>query len=555
MESRNRICILAALLTFAPLLASAQQGSASAADAQKDPVLKAMLEEIDRSRDHLQLPNMQKPFFIQYAVDDVDEYDAYTAFGAVSIQREQRRRVVRVIVRVGDYKTDSSPVAQGNEGALEIADVDDDPAALRFALWQATDNAYKAALNAYTQKQAELKTVQTPPQADDFSHEKPIISIGPLATLKFDGKVWAERDATATGLYESAAARTSAGAIEDSTGRVQARVVNSYLANTEGTIVRKGSSEYMVAVAAGAQAPDGMRLERTYTTTAPSADQLDSAEKFHDGVVGILATLHDLAAAPAMGGDYHGPVLFSGDASSDIFARLFVPAVSALRPELGTTERTRGAYSSGYQTRVLPEFLNVVDDPALATFQGKGLLGSYAIDDEGVPQQAVTVVDHGKLMNYLIGRQPVKDFPASNGHGRAGAGADPRPSIAVLHVEAANTLSPEALNQKLLALGKDEGLDAVYEVETFGRGLTPRLLYKIDVASGKRELVRGAALADLDQRALRSGIRAAGDQTYVDNIFGDPASTILTPPLLIDDITIKRAEQRNDKLPFYPPPD
>lgn len=555
MKSRNRISILAALLAFAPLLAGAQQVSTSAADAQKDPILRAMLEEMDRSRDQLQLPSMQNPFFIQYAVDDVDEYDAYTAFGELSIEREQRRRVVRVIVRVGDYKTDSSPAAQGNEGALEVAGVDDDPAALRFALWQATDKAYKSALNAFTQKQAELKTVQTPPQADDFSHEKPVISIGPLATLKFDRKLWAARDAAATALYQSATAQTSAGAIEDSSGHVEARVVNSYLVNTGGTIVRKGSSEYMAAVVAGAQAPDGMRLERSYTTVAPVADQLDSAEKFHDGVVRILASLHDLAAAPAMIGEYHGPVLFAGDASSAIFARLFAPAVTALRPELGTTERTRGAYSSGYQTRVLPEFLNVVDDPAVATFQGKGLLGSYAIDDEGVPQQAVTLVDHGKLVNYLIGRQPVKDFPASNGHGRAGAGADARPSIAVLHVEAANTLPPEALNQKLLALGKDEGLDAVYDVETFGDRLTPRLLYKVDVASGKRELVRGAALADLDQRALRSGIRAAGDQTYVDNIFGDPAATILAPPLLIDDVTIKRAEQRNDKLPFYPPPE
>jgi len=41
------------------------------------------------------------------------------------------------------------------------------------------------------------------------------------------------------------------------------------------------------------------------------------------------------------------------------------------------------------------------------------------VDDEGVPAQAVNVVVNGKLQNYLIGRTPIRDFPESNGHGRA----------------------------------------------------------------------------------------------------------------------------------------
>ena len=83
--------------------------------------------------------------------------------------------MARVTVRVGDYKTDSS--GGRGDGALELAALDDDPIALRSALWAATDTAYKSALAAYAQKQAALKQVQTPPQADDFSHEKPLISL------------------------------------------------------------------------------------------------------------------------------------------------------------------------------------------------------------------------------------------------------------------------------------------------------------------------------------------------------------------------------------------
>ena len=68
-------------------------------------------------------------------------------------------------------KTDSS--GGRGDGSLQLSALDNDPIAVRSALWAATDQAYKAALAAYAQKQAELKQVETPPQADDFSREKP----------------------------------------------------------------------------------------------------------------------------------------------------------------------------------------------------------------------------------------------------------------------------------------------------------------------------------------------------------------------------------------------
>lgn len=170
--------LLATLLTLAPAVLGAQQMSSSAADVQKDPVLKAMLEELDRSKQQLQLQGFAKPYFIEYRIDDVTQYEANAGYGALTGERDLHRRIVRVSVRAGDYKLDSS--GERGEGSLQIATVDDDPMALRYALWSATDAAYKAALNNYTTKQAALKSVQTPPQADDFSQEKPVISIAPF---------------------------------------------------------------------------------------------------------------------------------------------------------------------------------------------------------------------------------------------------------------------------------------------------------------------------------------------------------------------------------------
>ncbi len=159
----------------------------------------------------------------------------------------------------------------------------------------------------------------------------------------------------------------------------------------------------------------------------------------------------------------------------------------------------------------------------------------------------------GRLENYLIGREPVRDFSQSNGHARAGVAATARPSIGVLQVTSREGLSDEELNRKLLEIAKDRGLKSVYSVATLGTGLTPRLLYRVS-PDGKRELVRGAALEDLDQRALRSGVEAAGKDLWVANYFNEVPETVLAPALLLGDVTIRRANEKNDKLPFYPPP-
>jgi len=47
---------------------------------------------------------------------------------------------------------------------------------------------------------------------------------------------------------------------------------------------------------------------------------------------------------------------------------------------------------------------------------------------------------------------------------------------------------------------------------------------------------------------------AVGDTPYVYNIFGEVPQTVIAPPLLIDDLTVKEAQERDERLPYYPPP-
>src|SRR5579859_6806334 len=550
--NRNRIAVSLAAVALAvlPMQLAAQQ---TRADAEKDPVLKAMLTELDRSRDHLQLEGFQKPFFLQYRIEDIEDYQTRGDFGSSVGDDHRHQRLARVTVRVGDYKIDSSTAS--GDGSVQLAALDNDPLALRAGLWQATDQAYKNALSAYAHKQAQLKQVQTPPQQDDFSQETPVISLEDTVHLEIDALTWTRRVSEASGLYRTEPSiKAAQHEVQYATAIFHARSINTYLVSSEGAIVRKGITSYQETFATGTQAADGMHLDRSYGSNGVSLADLDAPDAFNKHAISLIASLSDLRKAPLVEEEYHGPVLLSADAASDAVHELVAGAVTAVRPDMGTEARTKGPFASSYHARVLPEFIDVVDDPNLKTMNGKTLVGAYKIDDEGVPAQTVKLITDGRLENYLIGREPVRDFPKSNGHGRAAVTGPARPSISVLNVRAREGFSDADLNQKLIALAKDRGLKSVYYVETLGPELTPRLLYKLS-ADGKRELVRGATLDDLDQRALRSGVVAAGKDPYVANYDGAVPETILAPALLFDDVTIRRANEKNDKLPFYPPPD
>jgi hypothetical protein len=549
------VAIALALATVAVTIPSFAANPANKPAAKTDdPMLHAMQLELDREQALLVLPGMSRPYFMEYRLDDFTIYEAVANYGALTNEVANHQRVVRVTVRIGDYTVDSS--TSRGDGVVQLAPLDNDPEALRYALWVASDEAYKNALRAYTAKQAELRRFQSAPGQPDFAKATPVTYLGPLVSLDLDRNEWKKRIIQASGLYISdPEARAYAAGVQYSTANVRAIALNRYVVNTEGTTLRHGYTGYTAAISLGGQAPDGMRLGRDNGSTAANARELDTWPVFRQRVLDDLKSLYDLRKAPVVDADdYHGPVLFSGDAAADVFNRLFVPNVEADRPDMGTTARTQGGYSSSLRAQVLPPILNVTDDPALDTFHGRHLLGSYAYDDEGVPAQSVDVVVNGKLQNFLIGREPIRDFPSSNGHGRAAPGQAAASHAGIVVFKSNQPLTPAAMNDRLLALAKEQGRD-VYAVETLVGELSPRLLYRVH-PDGSRQLVRGAVFDELDNRSLRSEILAAGDSasSFVSSSISPIPTTTIAPSLLFGDIEVKRATEEQQKLPYYPPP-
>ena len=520
---------------------------AAHAAASGDGLLEALLTELDRSKAQLKMDQVQSPYFIEYRVSEVDDIGLEAAFGALRENQHLHFRVLRVVVRIGDYKQDSH--FGRSQGESTILPLDNDPIALRHQIWLTTDEAYKAAGQGLAEKQAALKQFSADPNpVDDFAKAPQMIAVEPTVSLHVDEAGWKKTLEDVTNLYRQYPD------VQSVTASARFTAANEYLVNSEGTVTRSGKTTYSVSLSSAAQAADGMRLGRSPAFMVARAEELPTREKLIGEAKKMLDTVVALRQAPIVEEEYRGPILFAADAANDIVASLIGQNLLGQKPQLGKPNRTTGAFATSYKTRVLPNFLSVVDDPTMKEFQGQSLVGSYAVDSEGVKAKAVTAIENGMMANYLIGRQPIRDFSTSNGHGRAAPGSFPGPSLGVLLVKSSEAQSPEELKKKVIQMVTDQGKDYGYRVETLGPGNAPRLLYRVYAKDGHEELVRGAVFSELDLRAVRSDLIAVGNDPLVSNRAASAPTTIISPSLLFGELEVKRADTSKDKLPDYPPP-
>ena len=103
-----------AVVTLILVLAGPLAGWADEAverELERDVVLRALVDELERGRDGLELEDLERPYFIEYAL--LDAYGAHTSaeLGAVTRRGEGHHRWMRADVRVGSYELDNTNFA------------------------------------------------------------------------------------------------------------------------------------------------------------------------------------------------------------------------------------------------------------------------------------------------------------------------------------------------------------------------------------------------------------------------------------------------------------
>ena len=145
----------------------ATTASAAAADVSADPILAAMREELDRSKSHLKMDNVQAPYYIEYRLTDVRSVRRGSClWRAARGPAHARTQRARVVVRVGDYKQDS--YYGPGLGAVDLAPLENDSIALRRQLWKATDSAYKRASEALAAEEGDAAPIRIRPAIRRF---------------------------------------------------------------------------------------------------------------------------------------------------------------------------------------------------------------------------------------------------------------------------------------------------------------------------------------------------------------------------------------------------
>jgi len=538
---RSSLLVLAVVVAWT---AWPQRALSAQAD---DVLLRAMQAELDRNKAQLKMEGAPAPYYLEYRVAEVNEYEAHAGFGSVTMETRTDMRFLRAVVRIGDYKDDSYFGA--GQGAAEFIGLDDDMLELRHQLWLITDRAYKEAVEALAAKRATLKKFQIEQPVDDFARAPAVQLVGPVVKLDADPQPWRKAVVDATALYRKYPD------IQGLEAFVALSALNEYFVNSEGTVTRQGKNFYRLGLSAYTQAPDGLYLYRSPSFAASRLEELPAPQRFVALADGVLEGLVKMRDAPVVEEEYRGPVMFVPDAANDVVTALVGKNVLGHRPRPGANARTTGEYASSFKSRVLPEFVSVTDDPTLAEFKGQTLIGHYEIDAEGVKAQPVKVIENGILINYLLGRQPIRDFPSSNGHGRAAVSGPPSPGLGNLILTSSHPVSRDDLKKRMLEICHEQGKPYGYLVRTVAsNNLYPLVIYRVWEKDGHEELVRGAVFKELDTRALRNNLIALGDDAEPSNTIPGVASSVISPSLLFDELEVKRTETGKEKLPEYPPP-
>ena len=536
------------------------------AQQQPDAVLAALKQELTRSFQNLKKAEVP-PYFLSYELTDNHAIQLNASFGALTSSDDRRTRVLDIDLRVGDYVLDNThPMAERgfpqmpnfNEVRMPIENGVD---ALRNALWFATEQKYKDAVERLAQVKTNVQVkVAAEDRSADFTREAPQKYFEAEAPFSYDRKSWEDRIRRYTamfagraGIYEASA--TASGEIETR------RYVNS-----EGSEIRVSMPLYRLMITANAKAEDGMvlPLHLTYMSWEPGGLP-DDASVTKD-VANMIEKLLALRAAP-LADAYTGPAILTGRASAVFFHEIFGHRIEGQRQKQADDAQT---FKKKVNQQVLPTFLSVYSDPTLRRMKDNDLVGFYAYDDEGVKASRVTVVDKGTLRNFLMSRSPIEGFERSNGHGRRQQGFAVEARQSNLLVESSRTVPRAELKRLLLEqvklAHKPYGLlfDDIEGGFTFTqRGLPnafnvlPTLVYRV-YPDGREELVRGVDLIGTPLTAF-SKITAADDEVGIFNgVCGAESGWVpvsaISPGMLVSQIETQRKEKSQEREPLLPPP-
>lgn len=543
----------------------------------------AMEQEISRNMKNLHLEGMKDPFYIGLNVVDLNIFSLQSSLGALVRLNELPNRIAcNNQVLVGDYNNNnlnySDPKASSYfMRTFGMLPLDNSAKEIQRRLWTYFDRAYKLSAEIYESKQSALKSKTQDEDIvglpDFIAGEKTFVEI-PEISIKFDNQKLIQYSNDISAAFKSYKSLTGSWA------RLNGYKANIYYSNSEGSKASYPASVLRLVIQAETQASSGEIFELYQIYHALNETDLPTKEQVVQDVKILAETLSALKDAPVFDDVYNGPVLFEGQAASEVVRKTMFYArnenLCAMRkPVTGNTGmnpamQNRVSADDRIDKKVSAEGLSVVAKPLMKSYNKVFLVGTYPIDMDGiVPPESTPLIENGILKNLLSGRSPTSKIKQPNGHVRLPfTSLNPMVVPGVIEVDYKDAVSKDELKKKLLEMAKEEGLEYALIV----REMTPNMselkrVYKVDVKTGEEKLIRSAAFKGLTLNDLRK-IAGAGNQKIVlnttagediqhkfDFVNGCPASFITPNAFLFKDIEVNKVSKPNmAKLPIVKNP-
>jgi TldD protein len=565
MKRFTRAAAVAVLILLCLVTGPASVPIQGAADTRAFSILQSELQ-----RNFQVLSKEDAPaYFMSYTLHDTRTASLSASVGALQRSDESRSRFATVEVRVGDYLLDNTHPIRGDRGATgpRVSQVSlpltDEETAIRQALWRATDRSFKQASEGLTRVRTNVAAkVKEEDPAPDFSREDVQTYTGDPVTYTVDTKAWEAR------LRRISAPFADQPFVFRSEVSLSVESDNRFYVNSEGSQVATGDVGFRLFIQGVTKADDGMELPLYSSYFATSSSGLPDEKDLIADAQKMVDLLGRLRKAPLVD-PFSGPAILSGRAAGVFFHEIFGHRVEANRQRSADDGQTFG---SRIGQPVLPPFLSVIFDPTLKKVGNVELMGHYVYDDEGVKARRVTVVDKGVLKTFLVDRAPTRDFPRSNGHGRAEPGYLPVSRQSNLLVESSKSVSNDKLMDLLREEARKQGKPFGLLFDNIEGGFTntgrgsanafnvlPNVVYKVYIDEARApELVRGVDLIGTPLSAFGK-IVATGDKVDVFNGVcgaesgGVPVSAS-SPPLLVSEVEVQKKAQSQEMLPILPAP-
>ncbi|MFQ5654610.1 MAG: TldD/PmbA family protein [Planctomycetota bacterium] len=564
--------VLAAVICFgSPLAASDGDRPPPGAADRESELARILSGELAYTMEHLVTEDGTRSYFLAYTVTDISSLTIRGQLGALGENRDSRRRLLDVDVRVGDYSLDSTRKLRGRGGrrgfgrsfggARRIS-LDDNPSAIRHALWRATDGAFKSSVERYQRVVTNRKTmVEEESEAADFSRESPSVHSEEPVSIVIDREEWARR------IRSVSAMALKYPLIYTSSVAINGSAENRTMVTSEGTNLFTGRELLRVSVSASTRAEDGMDLSQSFIFNASSEEGLPTEEQMREAFQGVIDMVLALREAPLVE-PYTGPAILVNRASAVFFHEIFGHRIEGHRQKDVEEGQT---FTKMIGKPILPAFLGVSDDPTRARFAGEDLRGFYRFDDEGVPASRVSLVEDGVLKTFLLSRSPVQGFPKSNGHGRRQPGRGVVSRQGNLMVESTKAVSYARLREMLVEECKKQGKPFGFLFEDITGGFTstgrggpqafkvlPVVVYRVHADGRPDELVRGVDIVGTPLSCFSKIVHTGDDPAVFNGTCGAESGWVpvsaVSPSILVEQIEIEKRERSQARLPILDPP-